>query len=301
MLSPRTRSHGPSCPNASIYLRFDAAEISASFLVSEQAMAKRLVRAKQKIRDAGIPFRVPGSDELSSRLGSVLRVTYLVFTEGHMASRGESLIRGELCDEAIRLTRSLSHLVPDEPEVTGLLALMLLTDSRRAARTDDVGQIVLLEDQDRSKWDSSKIVEGEQLVEKALRAGRPGSYQLQAAIAACHATAPTANATDWPQIAALYAELLRFEGTPVMEANRAVAVGMAHGPAAGLALLDQAGENHQLERWPRYHLARAELLIRLGRAGEGLEEYDTALTMEPSGPERAFIQRRLMNVGGPRA
>jgi RNA polymerase sigma-70 factor (ECF subfamily) len=272
-------------------------EIAASFLVPEPTMAKRLVRAKQKIRDAGIPFRVPVSDELSPRLRTVLRVIYLVFTEGHMATSGDRLVRDDLCDEAIRLTRALGTLLPDEPEVTGLLALMLLTDCTRPARLDESGEMVLLAHQDRSKWDSAKIAEGEMLVEKALRAGQAGPYQLQAAIAACHCTAATAAETDWRQIAALYTELLRHEPTPVMEANRAVAVAMAEGPAAGLILMDRISENPQLDRWPRFHVARADLLLRLGRTTDAVQAYDAALALEPSPPEQAFIKRRVSEVG----
>ena len=273
------------------------AEIAASFLVLEPTMAKRLVRAKQKIRDAGIPFRTPAADELPSRLGTVLRVVYLVFTEGHMATSGDRLVRDDLCDEATRLARALGALLPNEPEVTGLLALMLLTDSRRPARIDKSGEMVLLEEQDRARWDSTKIVEGDALVEKALRAGRPGPYQLQAAIAACHSTAATADDTDWRQIAALYAELLRYEPTPVVEANRAVAVAMVEGPASGLALMERIAEDPQLRRWPRFHVARADLLLRLGRITDAVQAYDAALALHPPRSEQAFIQRRLNEVG----
>jgi RNA polymerase sigma-70 factor (ECF subfamily) len=202
-------------------------------------------------------------------------------------------VRGELCDEAIRLARVLEGLLPDEPEATGLLALLLLTDARRAARVSPSGEPVLLEDQDRSRWDISLIKEGEALVERALRRGRPGPYQLQAAIAACHSCAPSPAATDWRQVAALYAELVKYEPTPVVEANRAVAVAMAEGPAAGLAVLDAVGAHPQMKRWHHLHVARADLLLRLGRDEDALEAYRTAAGLEPPAPERAFIIRRI--------
>jgi RNA polymerase sigma-70 factor (ECF subfamily) len=230
------------------------------------------------------------------RLPAVLRVVYLVFTEGHMASRGDVLIRAELCDTAIELARALADLLPDEPEASGLLALLLLTDARRAARTDDQGELVLLEEQDRGRWDAARIAEGEAILEQALRAGRPGPYQVQAAIAACHSCAPTAGDTDWRQIAVLYSELMRYEPSAVFEANRAVAVAMAEGPAAGLVILDAVGHHPQLERWPQLHVARADLLRRLGRIGEATEAYRTALQLEPSQPERRFIQKRLRQL-----
>jgi RNA polymerase sigma-70 factor (ECF subfamily) len=226
------------------------AQIAAAFLVSEPAMAQRLVRAKRKIREAGIAFKLPTGDGFGERLAGVLRVVYLVFTEGHRASAGEDLIRPELCERAIQLARALAELLPGEPEVTGLLALLLLVDARRAARVDAAGDLVLLADQDRGLWDRAKIAEGAALVERALGAGRPGPYQIQAAIAACHSTAPSADKTDWAEIAGLYERLLRHEPTAVVEANRAVAVAMADGPAAGLAILDALAGRPPLDAGP---------------------------------------------------
>ena len=271
-------------------------QIAAAFLVPEATMAKRLVRAKAKIRDARIPFRIPGSAEFPARLGAVLRVIYLVFTEGHMASSGAALVRGELCDTAISLARGVVGLLPGEPEAQGVLALLLLTDARRAARSDDLGELVLLEDQDRRLWDASLIAEGEAILEAALRQGRPGPYQLQAAIAACHSTATTADRTDWRQIALLYAELIRCEPSPVVEANRAVALAMAEGPAAGLVILDALAHHPQLQHWAQLQIARAELLRRLGRHGEAVEAYTSALELEPPPASRSFIARRIREL-----
>jgi RNA polymerase sigma-70 factor (ECF subfamily) len=225
------------------------AEIARSFLVSEATMAQRLVRAKRKIRDAAIPLRVPADDELPGRIGGVLRVVYLVFTEGHQATAGPRVVRDELCDEAVRLARLLAGLRPEDPEVLGLLALLLLTDARRDARATADGRLVLLEDQDRSRWDRAKIGAGTQVLDRAVRLRKPGPYQLQAAIAACHTAAAHPGATDWAEIAALYGALARFEPTPVVHANRAVAVAMAEGPAAGLALLDKLRDDSQCQRW----------------------------------------------------
>ena len=273
------------------------AQIAAGFLVPEATMARRLSRAKAKIADSGIRLRQPAPDELPSRLAAVLRVPYLVFTEGHKASRGPDLVRAELCDAALRLARGLAALLPGEPEVTGLLALLLLTDARRAARTGPDGELVLLEDQDRSRWDQAMISEGERLLVGALRAGRPGPYQLHAAIAGCHSTSPDAASTDWREIAALYGELIRYEPSPVVEANRAIAVAMSEGPAAGLVILDAVGHHPQLSRWPQLHLARADLLARLGRTADAVAAYRAALELEPTAPERDFIARRIRELG----
>lgn len=269
------------------------AEVASVFLVPEPTMAKRLGRTKRKIREAGIPFRAAGIDAFADRLDAVLRVVYLVFTEGHKASTGTSLVRGELCDTAIRLARTLVALLADEPEVAGLLSLLLLTDARRAARIDAAGALVLLDDQDRQLWNQAMITEGEALLEHALRAGRPGPYQLHAAIAACHSTARHAVDTDWRQIALLYGQLLRYEPTPVIEANRAIAVAMADGPAAGLVILDTLSQHPQISRWPQLHIARADLLRRLGRNTHARDAYRAALQLNPSVPEQAFIRRRI--------
>jgi RNA polymerase sigma-70 factor (ECF subfamily) len=271
-------------------------EIAHAFLVPEPTLAQRLVRAKKKIRDAGIPYRVPPDHVLPERLADVLRVIYLVFNEGYAASSGDSLIRRELCAEAIRLARVLASLMPDEPEAIGLLALLLLQDSRRAARVDAGGQLVVLEDQDRSLWDGAEIDEGRALVERALRMRRPGPYQLQAAIAAVHAAAATSGEIDWPQVVELYDELLRHDPSPVVELNRAVAISKAAGPDAALPLLDDLAARDAL---PGYHFlpaARADVLRRLGRDAEAAAAYREAIAMEPSAPEREFLARRLGEV-----
>ena len=269
------------------------AEIAAAFCVPEPTMAQRLVRAKRKIRQAGIAFRVPGREGLPARLSAVLRVVYLVFTEGHLAAGGDALIRGDLCDQAIRLARALTALLPREPEVAGLLALLLLTDARRDARLSPAGDLVLLAEQDRSRWDRAMIDEGEMLVEQALRLGRPGPYQIQAAIAACHSGAATAADTGWREIALLYGELIRYEPSPMVAANRAVAVAMSEGPAAGLVILDTVSGDARLARWPQLHIARAELLRSLGRRAEAVAAYQAAVALEPPAPERAYLARRM--------
>jgi len=266
--------------------------IARAFLVPVPTVAQRIVRAKAKIRDARIPYEVPGAAELPERLASVLRVIYLVFNEGYAASDGEALTRADLCAEAIRLARQLLRLLP-EPEVAGLLALMLLHESRRAARTDAAGDLVLLADQDRSLWDAERIAEGCRLVETALASRRFGPYCLQAAIAAVHAEAARAEDTDWPQIVGLYDVLRRVEPSPVVELNRAVALAMRDGPAAGLAEIDALLARGGLEHYHPAHVARAELLTRLGRTEEARAAWQRALALTRQGPERRHIERRL--------
>jgi len=272
------------------------AEIARAFLVSESAMAQRLVRTRRKIRDAGIPYRVPPAHLLPERLSGVLGVLYLLFNEGYAATAGDSPSRHDLCVEAIRLSRTLAALMPGEPEVEGLLALMLLQHSRRAARMDADGELVTLEDQDRSSWNRPEIDEGVALLDVALRRGVAGPYQLQAAIAACHATAPTAAETDWPQIAALYGELARRVPSPVVELNRAVAVAMAEGPSAGLALVDLAAESGKLAGYHLLPATRADLLRRLGRRGEAAAAYREALALAGTEADRRFLSRRLAEI-----
>jgi RNA polymerase sigma-70 factor (ECF subfamily) len=270
-------------------------EIARAFLVSEATMAQRLVRAKVKIKRAGIPYRVPPDHQLPERLDGVLAVLYLVFNEGYSASAGDELVRRDLCAEAIRLTRVLAQLMPDEPEVMGLLALMLLHDARRATRADPGGDLVLLRDQDRSRWDGAQIVEGVSLVDRALRRafGHPGPYALQGAIAALHAEARSADETDWSQIAALYGELARVLPTPVVELNRAVAVSMADGPAAGLAIIEQLDGEPTMARQHLLHATRGDLLERLGHQADAAAAFERALALAPTAPERAFLGRRL--------
>lgn len=267
-------------------------EIARAFLTPAPTLAQRIVRAKKKIREARIPYQVPERAELAERLDSVLRVIYLVFNEGYSASSGAALTRHDLSGEAIRLGRLLVELLP-EPEAMGLLALMLLQESRRAARTSPEGDLILLADQDRSLWDRERIAEGAALVERALMSRRFGPYTLQAAIAALHAQAPSAEATDWGEIVGLYNLLMRIEPSPVVELNRAVAVAMRDGPAAGLALVDAILERGELQDFHLAHSARADLCRRLGRTAEARAAYQRALALARQEPERRFLQRRL--------
>jgi RNA polymerase sigma-70 factor (ECF subfamily) len=273
------------------------AEIARAFLVGEQTMSKRLVRAKQKIRHAGIPYRVPPAHLLPERTPAVLAVLYLLFNEGYSASAGADLLRVGLTAEAIRLARVLARLMPDEPEATGLLALMLLHDARRTSRLDEAGDVVTLEEQDRSGWDPAEISEGTALLDGALRRGRAGPYQVQAAIAACHATARTAADTDWAEIAALYAQLARLVPSPVVRLNLAVAVGMAEGPQVGLALVADLHSSGELAGYHLLPATQADLLRRLGRGAEAAAAYREALQLAPTDAERRFLRRRLAEVG----
>jgi RNA polymerase sigma-70 factor (ECF subfamily) len=277
-------------------------EIASAFLVSLPTMAQRLVRAKRKIRDAGIPYRVPESHLLAERVEAVLSVLYLIFNEGYAATSGDQLIRHDLCDEAIRLTRVLTTLLMQEslmsqvPEAMGLLALMLLHDARREARVGPEGELVLLEDQDRSRWDRNKIQEGISILERALQMRQRGPYQIQAAISALHAQAERAEDTDWPQIAVLYNGLWKMVPSPVVELNWAVAIAMADGPQAGLALLDRAALGKVLADYYLFHSARADLLRRLGRMNDARDSYTLALNLCSNERERSFLKRRLTEV-----
>ena len=270
-------------------------EIAHAFLTAPPTLAQRIVRAKTKIRDAKIPYQVPSQDDLPERLDSVLRVIYLVFNEGYAASSGASLTRHDLSGEAIRLARLLTGLLP-EPEAMGLLALMLLHESRRAARTSPTGDLILLDEQDRSRWNRDQITEGTALAEQALSSRRFGPYSLQAAIAAVHAEAPDAVATDWVQIVGLYDVLAQAEPSPVVELNRAVAVAMRDGPAAGLVLIDAILGRGELADYRLAHAARADLCRRLGRTDEARVSYQRALALTRQEPERRFLERRLAEL-----
>jgi RNA polymerase sigma-70 factor (ECF subfamily) len=272
------------------------AEVARAFLVPEKTMAQRLTRGKRKIQDAGIPYRVPRADELPDRLPAVLSVIYVVFTEAYAASRGPALVRPELADEAIRLARILRELLPAEREVASLLALLLFVDARRDARTDDAGALVLLADQDRTRWDRTKIEEGVGLLERALRGGRPGQYGLQAAIAALHDVAPSFESTDWRQIVVLYDILRAVAPSPLVDLNRAVAVGTARGPAAGLELLDLLANVPELQRYHLLSASRARFLEDLGRLDEAAEAYRQALDLVGNDVERDYLRSRVARI-----
>jgi RNA polymerase sigma-70 factor, ECF subfamily len=267
-------------------------EIARAFLTAERAMEQRLVRARRKITAAAIPFRVPPDELLAERLAGVLRVVYLIYNEGHVATGGDEPVRADLCDEAIRLARLLARLMPDEPETLGLLALLLLTDARRPARLRADGSFVGLDEQDRARWDGERAAEGVRVLERALALRRPGPYVVQAAIAALHTQAPAWEATDWAQVAGLYADLERLDPSPVVTINRAVAVGFADGPEAGLAILDALESDARLDRYQPLHAARAELRRRAGDAAGADAAYERALALTDNAAERAALERR---------
>jgi RNA polymerase sigma-70 factor (ECF subfamily) len=271
-------------------------EIAKAFLITPRTLAQRIVRAKAKIRETKIPYEVPTPHELPERLGAVLQVVYLVFNEGYSAAAGTEVTRAELTGEAIRLGRLLAELQPEEPEVIGLLSLMLLQESRHAARTSQTGELILLEKQDRSLWNREQIAEGVALLETALKSGRFGSYTLQAAIAAVHAEAESVAATDWRQIVALYNQLLRIQPSPVVELNRAVAIAMSDGPEAGLTHIDAMLEHGELANYYLAHSARADLYRRLGRTAEARSSYEKALALTQQEPERQFLQERIRQL-----
>ena len=272
------------------------AEIARAFLVPEETMAKRLVRAKHKIRDAAIPYRVPTASQLPQRLQAVLAVLYALFNEGYSATTGADLVRESLCQEGIRLARLLARLMPAEPETYGLLSLMVLHDARRQARVDAAGDLVTLENQDRTRWDRDAIAEGCAILDTAIRLGRPGPYQLMAAIVACHATAPDAESTDWAEIAALYERLNQVLPSPVVALNRAVAVAMADGPVAGLRLVEQLEDDGALAGYYLLPATRADLLRRLGRSGEAAAAYRRALELAGTDAERRYLAKRLAEI-----
>jgi RNA polymerase sigma-70 factor (ECF subfamily) len=290
----------PQEAQVALTLRFLAGlttpEVAAAFLVPVPTMQQRIVRAKRKIAQTRIPFRVPDADELTTRLPAVLTVVYLIFTEGYASTAGEALVRAELSDEAVRLARMLHRLMPDEHEVTGLLALLLLTDARRAARVGDDGVPLSLEEQDRGRWDAARIEEGRALVVEALAAPVVGPYAVQAAIGALHDEAPDVVSTDWRQVVALYDVLLALTPSPVVALNRAVAVAMRDGPAAGLALLDGLADAPALRGYHPLPASRADLLARLGRRDEAAVAYRAALALVGNDPERAYLERRLAEL-----